>query len=345
MKRELLKLMDATGVFEIARRINDRRPLILTYHRFSDDGREDALPVETFRAQLEYLTRRYRLVGLSEIARQLQAGRTPEPGLAAITIDDGYSDAFDLAFPLLKEFDVPATLFVATDFVDGRGWLWTDLTRYLFLASRVETFAAEIDGRFMRIELSDRQSRLRAASLLNESLKKMAETGRRETIDRIAAALETPIPPVPAPEYSAVDWQEVRLMEAAGIEIGSHTVTHPILTRIDERQLVDELVRSRRRIEDELGHPIGLFCYPNGDYDRQVRDQVELAGYTAAVTCDMGLNPEGQDLLALKRIHTLPDREGFAQDVSGFADFKRAVRGMRPKRVSENLILGKHTEA
>jgi len=345
MKRELLKLMDATGVFEIARRVNGRRPLILTYHRFSDDGREDTLPVETFREQLEYLTRRYRLVGLSEIARQLQTGRSPEPGLAAITIDDGYSDAFDLAFPLLEEFAVPATLFVATDFVDGKGWLWTDLTRYLFLASDVENFETEIDGRIIRIDLRNRQSRLRAASLLNESLKKMFDTGRRETIDRISTALETPIPPVPSPEYSAVDWHQVRRMEAAGIEIGSHTVTHPILTRIDERQLMDELVRSRRRIEDELGRPIGLFCYPNGDYDLKVRDQVERAGYTAAVTCDTGLNPAGQDPLALKRIHTLPDRAGFAQDASGFADFKRAVRGMRSIGFSENPIFGKHTEA
>lgn len=345
MKRELLKLMDATGVFEMVRRINGRRPLILTYHRFTDDGREDALPVETFREQLEYLTRRYRLVGLSEIARQLEAGRTPEPGLAAITIDDGYADAFDLAFPLLREFNVPATLFVATDFVDGKGWLWTDLTRYLFLSSRVEAFAAEIDGRYTRIDLNDREARLGAASRLNESLKKMVESLRRETIDRIATALEVSIPAAPSSEYAAVDWHQVRRMEVAGIEIGSHTVTHPILTRIDEGQLIDELVRSRRRIEDELGHPIGLFCYPNGDYNRQVRDQVERAGYTAAVTCDMGLNPAGLDLLALKRIHTLPDRAGFAQDVSGFADFKRAVRGMRSMRFSENLILGKHTEA
>ena len=336
MKQELLKLMSRLGVFGLSRLINSHRPLILTYHRFTSHNHDDALPASVFMEQLEYLTKRYRIVPLSEIADYLRRGARPPAGMAAITIDDGYIDAYEIAYPLLHQYRIPATLFVATDFVDRRKWLWTDIARYLLFLAGDGELNVSLNGSNLRLALNDRNSRHRAASLLNDRLKLMDEDSKWETLNRIATMLETVIPALPTPEFSAINWQQAREMDAAGIAIGSHTVTHPILTRVDDHQLMAELDNSRARIEEMLGHPVELFCYPNGDFNERVRKEVERSGYKVAVTCESGLNNADQDLLGLRRIHTLPGFVNFTQDISGFGDFKDKLRSFRPTTTLDN---------
>src|SRR5947207_3047586 len=116
-------------------------------------------------------------------------------------------------------------------------------------------------------------------------------------------------------------------MDASGVAIESHTVTHPILTRIDTRRLARELTASRQRLEQVLDRPVTHFCYPNGDYDRQVRAEVERSGYRLAVTTAAGLNDASTDPLALRRIHTERDLTHFIQSTSGFEQAKDRLRG------------------
>src|SRR5262245_4889578 len=112
MKQEVLNLMRAAGAFVPFRLANSDKALILTYHRFSENGDRDTTARRTFARQLKYLTKHYQLVSLSRLAAYMSSGRRLPKRLAAIAIDDGYRDSYEIAFPLLRAFNAPATLFV-----------------------------------------------------------------------------------------------------------------------------------------------------------------------------------------------------------------------------------------
>lgn len=314
MKQLMLKLMWRTGAFAPFRLAHRNRALILTYHRFSADGANQTVAESQFRWQLQYLTSRYHVVPLQQIA----AGQSLPPRAVAITIDDGYRDAYEIAFPLLKKFGLPATLFVVTDFLDGRIWLWPDKVRWMFAHTSLNEVVIHSMQPVQRFQLNDETSRRHAAAEMNERLKSLPEPMKEIEISRLARLLKVSLPSRPTAEYAPVTWDEACEMDRAGVEIGSHTVTHPILTRVSNEQLRRELRASRERLEEKLQRAVKQFCYPNGDYDERVRAAVAKAGYECAVTTTSGFNDQRSDRLALRRIHTAEDQPHFAQSTSGF---------------------------
>lgn len=314
--------MRFTGAFALFRLANRNKTLILTYHRFSTEDSALKISARALSEQLEYLRSRYRIVSLSELVKHLTSDVRIPPAMVAITIDDGYSDAYEIAFPILRKYDLPATFFVVTAFVDGDSWIWTDKLRFITSRAKQNGIALSIDGQTSRMEMNGTLSRLRTADFLNSALKRMPEGERDETIAKIARACSVTLPDTPPPEFAPVSWNEVREMGSARIEIGSHTVTHPILTNSTREQLTHELRESRSRLEAELGKEVRAFCYPNGNWDKNVRDAVALAGYQCAVTTEAGLNDAQSDLLALKRIHTERDLAHFAQATCGVEKLK-----------------------
>ncbi|HEX5735891.1 MAG TPA: polysaccharide deacetylase family protein [Blastocatellia bacterium] len=334
MKRAVLNLMRSTGLFAPFRLANRNKALIVVYHRFSENGDRLATSARALREQLEYLIAHYRVISLTEMASYFQRGKRLPARVAAITVDDGYRDCFEIAFPLLREYGLPASVFVATDFIDQRTWLWTDKLRYLTSRAATETLEATINDRALRIQLGDTESRLVAASVVNSELKQIPDEVKDDIITSLASSLNVQLPYVPPGEFSPLTWEQVREMDAAGVEIGSHTLTHPILTNICRDRLRRELNDSRRRLEEVLRRKVDLFCYPNGDYDRMVSSEVERAGYRCAVTSRHGLNTSDADPLALRRIHTERDIVHFVQSTSGFEMLKNRLRGTHPSLIA-----------
>jgi len=307
MKEAVLDALRASGVFAAIRTANRRKFLIVTYHRFSAQAAAGKTSAAALSEQLRYLQAHYTIVPLSAIERHLVEGDPLPSSSAAITIDDGYRDAYEVAFPILRRYGARATLFAATDFVDGADWLWTDKLRY------VETRLPQ-PGRF-------------SAALLNEELKRVPAGERRLRIAAIARESGVALPASPPPDCQPMTWSQAREMDAAGVEIGSHTVTHPILPLMTGDEIARELHDSRSRLETELDRPVTAFCYPNGDYDARVRYEVERAGYRVAVTTKPGLNGDGTvDPLALERIHTERDLTHFIQSTCGFELLKERLR-------------------
>jgi peptidoglycan/xylan/chitin deacetylase (PgdA/CDA1 family) len=319
LKQTVLNLMRVTGVFTPFRLANRAKVLILTYHRFSPTEEPDKTSAQAFADHLDYLTQHYRLLPLSEIADCLGTGRSLPPGAAALTVDDGYRDFYEVAFPLLLKYRAPATLFVATDFIDNRAWLWTDKLRFLTARTPANELVAVLKGRTLRLTLTDHLSRLKAADKINAILKTLPNEQKEEAIRRIAASLNVLLPPLPPPEFSAINWRQAREMDTEGIEIGSHTVTHPILPNVpDDEMLRHELTASKARLEEMLKRKAPLFCYPNGKSDARVQRATASAGYRCAVTNLPGLNTNQTPLLALRRIAPQPDLAHFVQSTSGF---------------------------
>lgn len=327
MKHTVMSLMNSAGLFAPFRLASRGKALIMMYHRFSESGEGISTPAYRFAEQLDYLTQRYRIVTLSEIAAYFEGGKPMPSGLAALTIDDGYRDAYDIAFPILRERKLPATLFVVTDFVDRKCWLWTDKLRYLTARAESGSFEATMNGRALRFELgaSGRPARLRVAEQINAQLKRMTDDAKDAAIERLAAVLGVELPALPPTELSALTPDELREMDAGGVEIGSHTVTHQILTKVSGERLRYELRESRSRLETILGRQVTLLGYPNGDHNRSVQKEAARAGYRCAVSADYGLNGERSNPLALKRIHTECNMAQFVKNTSGFDEFRKLL--------------------
>lgn len=336
MKQAALKILSAAGAFAPFRAANRGKVLLLTYHRFSRERDGLATPAADFGAHLRYLKSRYTLVPLSRVAAHYAGREELPPRAACVTIDDGFADAYDVALPVLRQHGVPATLFLITDFLDGRAWMWTDKLRHVALSTQLPRLTADVAGRPFDLRLAGRRSRLAAAGRLNSELKKLAAAERDEAISRVARAHGVELTARPPREFAPVTWEQARELDASGVELGSHTVTHPILTNASDEELRRELRDSRARLEEELGRAVDLFCYPNGSFDERVRRETELAGYACAVTTRPGLNERrAADPLALRRVPAEGDLPHFVQSTSGFEQLKNRLRGREEPAAGE----------
>jgi peptidoglycan/xylan/chitin deacetylase (PgdA/CDA1 family) len=331
MKQAVLNLLASGGAFAPFRKANRHKALILMYHRFSQGDDAFSTSARAFRHQLEYLRAHYTLTTVSQLARHFRDGEEVPSSLAAITIDDGFSDAYQIALPLLKQHGVPATVFVVTDFVDQKSWIWTDKARFLTFQTRVEKLKMSVAGQAFEFNLNGPSSRSEAAARINERLKQLDDNVKDEALASMAAALKITIPDLPPKEYGPLTWKQAREMHNNGVEIASHTLTHPILTNISDERLRTELQQSRRRVAEMIGHDSGAFCYPNGNYDGRVTREVERAGYQCAVSTEPGLNSKETNLFSLKRIPAISDLARFVKASSGFELAQVRLRSNSPR--------------
>ena len=326
MKKQLLKTIFNFGGFTPFHWANRNKLLILTYHRFSRGQDASKSSASDFESHLQYLSVHNNVLSLAEAVESLKNGKLLPPNATVITIDDGYRDAYEIAFPKLKKYGFPATVYAITDFVDQKIWLWTDLMRYVMAKTDDTEISLDFgSGDVVQAKLNDGVKRLETANRINERLKKMPNAEKDAKIAEIARQLKVEVPSVPPPEFAAMTWDKAREMDADGVRIESHTVTHPILTNISQTELDFELGTAKTRLEEQLCRPVDHFCYPNGSLNDTVRRAAATAGYVSAVTTAYGFNNGGNDKLLLNRIDAQSAIESFAQSASGFEAVKQRV--------------------
>jgi peptidoglycan/xylan/chitin deacetylase (PgdA/CDA1 family) len=291
MKRLALRLMKGCGMFALARATSAEMARILMYHNFSgpDQVGADEVSVSAARRQLEYLRRYFHVVSLAHIIEGLESGRRMDRHSVALTIDDGRRNCYQYLFPLLKEFAMPATFFVVSSFIRREDWIWTDKVLWLSeQPARPDELSPDgIDNFF-------------------GSLNRMRPDARNARIDAIATGMGLSIPKEIPCKYAPCSWSELREMAESGlIEIGSHTVTHPILASLTDEESWRELTLSRAQIEEGLGRKVSSFCFPNGmpeDYRASQVRQIRNAGYRCAVVASFGMAGAGIGTFELPRI-------------------------------------------
>ena len=326
LKTKVLKFLTRSNAFAPMRFLNRHKVPILMYHRFSRNEEFGKTSQATFESHLSDLTKNYNVISLDELIGHKSKEKPVPPRSAAITIDDGYRDFYDIAFPVLKKFDVPATLYVVTGFVDGENWIWTDKARYILANTSMDRCELVVGSKKIEASLIDVESRLKAAGSINSELKKMPDGEKDLILRNIASQMEITVPYLPPDEFKALGWAEAREMQNSDIEIGSHTATHPILTNVDEQTLVSELRMSKAMLQDKLQKKTIHFCYPNGNVSQRERDAAEKSGYASAVTTGLRLCENSDDLFLLPRIDAESEMYRFVQATSGFDQMKRSSR-------------------
>jgi peptidoglycan/xylan/chitin deacetylase (PgdA/CDA1 family) len=297
------------------------------YHNFAGTGARtaDAVSVADIRGQLAYLRRHYRVVPLGYILESLKSGRPFDHPTVALTVDDGRRNFYEVFFPILAEFAMSATLFVVSSFIRREDWLWTDKVSWLSdqLPQPSELSPAKIESLF---------------AMLNQ----LPPESRNARIAALAARMGVSIPLEAPPKYAPCSWTELREMADSGlVEIGSHTVTHPVFASITDEQSWFELTASRTQIEEGLGRQIHTFCFPNGkpgDYRPSQLRQVMDAGYTSSVVARWGMVTSRSNPYELPRIGVSGDAEplSFFKELDG-AEYYQArlqkVFGMRDDEI------------
>lgn len=263
-----------------------------------------------FTEVLSWVARWFQVMPLDDAVVRLGNGSLPARA-AAITFDDGYADNATQALPILRHHGMVATFFVATGFLDG-GRMWNDSIIEAIRAHRSKVLDLRDIGLGIHPLESRDQQRMAIKYLLGQ-IKYLEPARRREAVAFVKEAVG-----VALPENLMMSSKQVMQLHHAGMQIGAHTCTHPILTRLPDEQAFDEIRGSKLALESLLGNPVDLFAYPNGqpgkDYHIQHARMVQQAGFIGAVSTAPGAAEMQSDMYQLPRFSPwdrAPVRYGF----------------------------------
>jgi peptidoglycan/xylan/chitin deacetylase (PgdA/CDA1 family) len=275
-------------------------PAVISYHRvvehFEESSRSSIasmlISTRMFEQHLDWVGRHYEFVSLDEVGSRLENDTGSTKPAAAIAFDDGYSDVYQNAFPLLVKKGIPATVFVVTGLV-GTQHMQIHDKLYLLLKSAfsdarqtsrqvVELLrnADIVPPKMERICRMQPNPFFVMAALLDD----MPQTQANRMIQVLEARFG--LGDGPYDGLSSLSWEMLEDMQAAGMTIGSHTRTHTLLTNESRETMIEETTRSRRDLEEQLSVKVKHFAYPDGRHNADITAAVAEAGYRFAYgTC------------------------------------------------------------
>ncbi len=282
MKSKIIQMLGDLGGYKIARSITRNQPKVLMYHRFSEKKAGLEVSAATFEQQLKIIKHNFNPMTLADLASYREKNLSTPVNAVVITVDDGYRDFYEVAYPLLAHYKIPATFFVTTGFINGDIWLWPDQVDWI-LTHKQSNEKVVLAGR--EFDLSQ-PAKVLWWPIVGHFLQ-IPDAQRIEALTLLEQRSNIELPKVAPQAYSAVNWTQLAEMQNNGIEIGGHTVNHPSLGAMTTEDARREIFQSYTDITHELGERPRTFCYPNGqpsDYSEDIKNIVRESPYLAAVT-------------------------------------------------------------
>lgn len=314
IKKIALRLPVFTGA---ATYLTHDLPRIFVYHRFSQFGSPSTVSAASFSWQLDQLVgHNWHVISLAQYIAACHEGTTPDK-VVVLTIDDGYRDFYEIAYPELRRRNMAATFFVTTDFVDKKIWLWPDRVRYILDHGRCAAARFPLGDTLLPLTITTTQDKESLWQQIVHYCITVSDAERNDVLCRLERQCQVMVPEVPSEAFAAVSWEQLREMAANGIEIGCHTKSHPILSRVAPGSLATEIGAAKQILEERLAQPIETFCYPNsgpGDITEEVVEVVKRFGYKGAV---FGTIPDYTDPYLLPRLGGSNDQDDFLWKLNG----------------------------
>ena len=291
---------------------------ILMYHRVLKDNDKAILSMQpgmyvtesAFKNQMIFLARHYHLISLTELLELWRNGDySKDTRYCIVTFDDGWLDNYLYAYPILKKYNIPATIFVTTSFIGTNRWYWPEKLSYLLLNKyqNILDLRDSLEGvrddviSSIITAINEKHGYVIGEQIdfIIETLKKYSEQSIENALDRIYGLLDMSIPE----ERAVLNWNEIKEMSNNGISFGSHTCNHKILTGVPLSEAREELERSMHHLKEKDLNFVPVFCYPNGNFNQEIQNTVRGCGYQAAVTTKFGFESEKpDDYFGIKRI-------------------------------------------
>lgn len=265
---------------------------VLTYHR--------VLEPAAFQQQMAYLAAEHPVISMPQLLAACTNGNALPPGSVMITFDDAYDSFAECAWPIMKSYGLPATLFVPTAFPDNprRIFWWDRLEHALTQTSRRDS----LDTPVGRISLETEAHRMKAYRRLRDYVKTLPYSETLAWTHQICSELDAP-----EPEPSVLGWQTLRHLADEGVTIGAHTQSHRWLTQLSPEEAEAEVRGSLAEIEMKIGAALPIFAYPDGRFNEEVVEILKRAGIVLAFTTIRGANDiRHADWLRLRRINIGP---------------------------------------
>jgi peptidoglycan/xylan/chitin deacetylase (PgdA/CDA1 family) len=291
IKRRLKAL--AAGVFAnkygaaLLRPVWRGRSVVFLLHRLGeDDESADSISLKAIAKSLRTLRMAgARFVSLAYLFELASRGVEPEPGCVAFTIDDGYADQGILAKEAFAKNDCPVTVFLITGLIDGTLWPWDDKVAYSIDNSSLEALKfAPTDDTF---RLSTAEQRATAVVTVQNYCKSVPWPEAECALEHLYAMAGCYPPDLPPRGYKPLTWDEVRTLEAAGVDFAPHSVTHRITSKITADAAFAEISGSWNRLKHELAHPVPIYAWPTGrseDFGTRDMKIAASAGMLGAVS-------------------------------------------------------------
>lgn len=282
--------------------------VVLTLHRICGYSRITSGYIKMI---LEYMKTKYRFVSIEELHHREFKGR-----LAMVTVDDGHSEIYSDLYLTMRSLMIPMVVCLPTDFFLRGQWLWFDKIRWL------EENVGMANVKKAMVIVNHCEPEYLEAITVRDYLKSLPSVQRDNMITMLLDACSVRLPYEPCPGYRPVEKMKMKEMVESGlVEIASHTVSHPVLTTVTNDDRLYEIVQSKLELEEYFGRRVISFCYPNGlkgDYNADVKNDLERAGYKIAFTSTPGVNYLNRtDWLELKRIHFHVKPGVLIRDASG----------------------------
>jgi peptidoglycan/xylan/chitin deacetylase (PgdA/CDA1 family) len=244
-----------------------------------------------------------------------------------LTVDDGYRDFYEIAYPILRKHRVPATFFVTVNFIENRIWLWPDILRFALENTREKIISFRFENTSFEVPTGDPGTIRREWGSLSDVCIRIDDEKKWAFLSVLLTTARVDLPREPIAKYAPVTWEQLREMNEQGIEIGSHTLNHPILSKVrDEQRLREEIDGSKSAIEERIGERVATFCYPNGtpaDIDERVVTAVKEAGYDGALVTSGGIM---EDLYRIPRIGVSSEKTDFLWKACGLENLTGLLR-------------------
>jgi peptidoglycan/xylan/chitin deacetylase (PgdA/CDA1 family) len=271
-----------------------------------------------FERHVAYLTANYHVLPLPEVVARLRDRRPLPPNTAALTFDDGYADNLEAA-RILHKYGASGTFYLTAGCLAGGAPFWPSEVRYLMAEVPAGTLTLRVAGKRLDIPCTSPAERAAALAQITRLFKSHLIPVRedlREQLRRLAG--HTGMPTI------MLTWEEAAEMDALGMTLGAHTLTHANLPSAGLAGATEEITASKELLERRLGREVTMFSYPNGGaetyFTPELQQVVSRAGFLAATTSRNGFATPSSDLYALERVQVAERLEDliFALEVERF---------------------------
>jgi len=281
---------------------------ILAYHRVAElrdtpavDSRSVSATPHGFARQMKHLARFYRVVSMPEVLEAVEKGRPLPKRAVLITFDDAYADFAEIAWPILKQLRLPATMFVPTAFANQpESAFWSDRLYQAFAATSRKEINVSPFGNLPLLPAEQKRKSLRT---VQDHVTRIPHCEAMRLVDSVCAELGL----TRAQGSSVMTWNQLRELAREGLTLGSHTRTHTIMTKATPEQMHEEVRGSQEDLQREIGACLPIFCYPNGNHNETVVSVLREQGIRLAFTTLSGPNNlDSLDPLRLRRTVIMP---------------------------------------
>lgn len=296
LKQTMIRTAGMLGADRFFRYVNRKKLLVVMYHGVTRNNYTPPvwtqLPLKIFHRQLEFLRSHYKPIALRDFTAAIRGERTLPERAVLVTFDDGLSNNYSCAFPLLQQLGIPAAIFLTVGLIGSRKLLWFDELLFLLQKAMAQGIIPKLDNPAAQF-LFQKHQLWQAYQTTVEWLKRAGTAERARVMEQLKTDIHLDHEQL-LEDFGMLTWPEIRSMEQSGlIEFGVHTATHRILTELADHEWQQEIIDPRMALEKELQKEVTAFCFPNGrpgsDFSAAHLTALRKSGYSCSFTTENAL--------------------------------------------------------